>query len=103
MAVWPGASGRQYRYHVYPLTTVFKSLPGNFIYAARDEDGNWMPVYIAQTRDLHQRLEGHITVEVAHEHGATHIHTHHDSHGQAARCAEERDLIQRWHPPCNDY
>jgi hypothetical protein len=99
---WPGQSGQQYRYEVFTLDTPFKPLPGNYIYARQAEDGEWTPVYIAQTRDLHQRLEGHVTKEDAAANGATHLLAHYCSSGQAARCSEERDLILRWHPVCND-
>jgi len=100
---WTGQSGRHYQYKAYPITTPFRPLPGNFIYAKRDANGQWIPVYIAQSRDLHQRLEGRVSVDSAIQHGATHVHAHYDSAGQAARCSEERDLIDRWHPSCNDF
>ncbi len=77
-------------------------MPGNYIYAGQSEDGQWVPVYIAQTRDLHQRLEGHVSVQDAMTNGATHIHAHYCTQGQASRCSEERDLLLRWHPVCND-
>jgi hypothetical protein len=99
---WPGQSGKEYRYEIYPLGTSFQALPGNYIYARQAEDGSWIPIYIAQTRDLHQRLEGHVKVDDATENGATHIHAHYCSAGQAARCTEERDLILRWQPVCNE-
>jgi hypothetical protein len=99
---WLGQSGQEYQYEVYPIDTAFQPLPGNFIYAKQGEDGNWVPVYIAQTRGMHQRLEGHVNVDDAIANGATHIHAHYCSTGQAARCNEERDLVQRWQPVCND-
>ena len=99
---WPGESGKEYAYTVYPIDTPFHPLPGNFIYARQGEDGGWIPVYIAQTRDLHQRLEGHVRVTDAIQKGATHVHAHYDSAGQSARCTEERDLIHRWQPVCNE-
>jgi hypothetical protein len=34
--------------------------------------------------------------------GATHVHVHYCTTGQAARCTEEGDLILRWQPVCND-
>ncbi len=77
-------------------------MPGNYIYAGQTEDGRWFPVYIAQTRDLHQRLEGHVSVDDAMASGATHIHAHYDTAGQAARCTEEHDLVLQWQPVCND-
>lgn len=99
---WSGASGAEYQYEIYPLDATFRPLPGNYIYAKQTEDGYWVPVYIAQTRDLHQRLEGHVKLEDAVAHGATHLHAHYCSAGQAARCTEERDLIQHWQPVCNE-
>ena len=99
---WPGQSGKEYQYEVYPIDTAFQALPGNFIYAKQAEDGSWIPIYITQTRDMHQRLEGHVSLDDAVANGATHIHVHYCTTGQAARCTEERDLIQRWQPACND-
>lgn len=99
---WPGASGTEYQYVVYPLNAEFPPLPGNYMYAGQAEDGTWVPLYIAQTRDMHQRLEGHEKLQDSMERGATHIHVHFNGAGQAARCTEERDLIARWQPPCNE-
>jgi len=99
---WPGQSGKEYPYEIYPFDTPFRPLPGNYIYAKQLADGDWSPIYIAQTRDLHQRLEGHVRVEDAIANGATHLHAHYATAGQAARCTEEHDLIQRWRPVCND-
>ncbi len=99
---WPGQSGKEYSYWVYAINTGFQSSPGNFIYARQTGDGRWFPIYIAQTRDLHQRLEGHVSAADAMAKGATHIHAHYDKVGQAARCSEEHDLVRRWKPACND-
>ena len=99
---WPGQSGKEYQYEVFALDTPFRPLPGNYIYAQQAEDGSWIPIYVAQTRDLHQRLEGHVRMDDAIANGATHLHAHYSSAGQAARCTEEHDLILRWRPVCND-
>ena len=99
---WAGQSGKEYQYEIYPLDATFRPLPGNYVYAQQTEDGGWIPVYIAQTRDLHQRLEGHVRTEDAVANGATHLHAHYDQAGQAARCSEERDLILQYHPVCNE-
>ena len=99
---WPGQSGKEYQYEVHPIDTAFRPLPANYMYAGQDENGGWVPIYIAQTRDLHQRLEGHVSVDDAMRNGATHIHVHYSTTGQAARCSEERDLLDRWQPVCND-
>jgi len=99
---WCGQSGNEYQYEIHPIDTAFRPLPGNYIYAKQSEDGSWIPIYIAQTRDLHQRLEGHVTLVDAMSNGATHVHVHYSTAGQGARCTEERDLILRWQPVCND-
>jgi len=99
---WPGHSGAEYQYTVYELDTEFPPLPGNYIYCKQSEEGQWVPLYVAQTRDMHQRLEGHEKLQDAIEHGATHIHVHFSAAGQAARCTEEHDLITLWRPVCNE-
>jgi len=99
---WPGQSGKGYQFEVFPLDASFRPLPGVYIYAGQAEDGSWVPIYIAQTRDLHQRLEGHVRVDDAVANGATCLHAHYCSAGQAARCSEEHDLILRWQPVCNE-
>jgi hypothetical protein len=101
-ATWRGQSGTEYPYEIRPIDASFKPLPANFIYAMQSEDGTWVPIYIAQTRDLNQRLEGHVRTGDAIAQGATHIHIHLSTVGQAARCSEERDLIQLWNPVCNE-
>ena len=99
---WPGQSGTEYQYEIHSIDTSFQPLPGNYIYAYKAEDGTWIPIYIAQTRGLHQRLEGHVKMEDAIAYGATHIHVHYCALGQATRCNEERDLVLHWKPVCND-
>jgi hypothetical protein len=99
---WVGQSGTHYPYEIHPLDAQFQAVPANYIYAGQSEDGTWVPVYIAQTRALMQRLEGHVSLADASAQGATHIHVHLSTTGQSARCSEEHDLIERWHPVCNE-
>jgi hypothetical protein len=99
---WPGQSGAQYPYEIHPLDATFQAVPANYIYAKQSEDGSWVPIYIGQTRALQQRLEGHLTVDDAVALGATHIHVHLSTTGQAARCTEEHDLLELWHPASNE-
>jgi hypothetical protein len=99
---WPGQSGKEYQHTVYPIDTTFPAVPGNYIYAKQSEEGEWIPLYIAQTRDMHQRLEGHEKLQDATENGATHIHVDFSSGSQAGRCTEEKDLILRWRPMLNE-
>jgi hypothetical protein len=83
------------------MDATFQAVPANYIYAGQSEDGQWVPIYIGQTRALKQRLEGHVSLEDAMAQGATHIHVHISTTGQAARCSEEHDLLEFWHPVCN--
>jgi hypothetical protein len=99
---WPGQSGKEYDFEIYPLGATFRPMPGIYIYAKQLDYGEWWPIYISQTRDLHQRLEGHVSRQDAVAHGATHIHAHYCNAGQGARFTEEHDLVQRWQPVCND-
>jgi hypothetical protein len=100
--IWPGHSGKEYPYQIHPIGAAFKPESGNYILASESEAGGWVPLYVAQSRDVHQRLEGYEKQQKAVEMGATHIHVHVSSASQAARCEEERDLILRWQPACND-
>jgi hypothetical protein len=99
---WKGKSGTAYPYKIHPIEDEFRPLPANYLYAFKTEDGQWVPIYIAQTRDLHQRLEGQGKLDDAKRNGATHIHVHVSTQGQAARCSEERDLVDQWQPVCNE-
>jgi hypothetical protein len=99
---WSGQSGAEYQFTIYPIDATLPPLPGVYVYARQEEDGQWTPLYIAQTRDMHQRLEGHEKLQDAIENGASHIHVNLSASGQAARCTEERDLIARWQPLFNE-
>ena len=98
---WQGQSGRTYGYWIYPLGTNFKDEPGNYIYAKQTEPNRWRPVYIGQTVSLRDRLADHEKEACAKRNGATHIHVHLTTGGEAARRAEESDLIAKWQPACN--
>lgn len=99
---WTGKSGKQYQYWIYPIGTNFKEVAGNYIFAKETQPGRWLPCYIGQAENLNNRLGNHEKEACAKRHGATHIHVHTNSAGEAARLAEEKDLIQYWQPPCNE-
>lgn len=99
---WSGKSGKQYQYWIHPVGTTFKEEPGNYIYAKETRPGYWAPCYIGQTKNLNDRLSDHEKEACAKRQGATHIHAHTNGHGEAARLAEEKDLILKWQPPCNE-
>ncbi len=56
---WPGKSGTQYKYWIYPIGTSFKERPGNYVFAKETKPGSWSPCYIGQTDNLNERLGNH--------------------------------------------
>lgn len=99
---WPGKSGAQYKYWIYPIETNFKEAAGNYIFAKETKPGSWSPCYIGQTENLNDRLGNHEKEACAKRNGATHIHAHLNGSGDTARKVEEKDLITEWKPPCNE-
>ena len=99
--MWPGASGKEYKYWIYRIGTTFKDTPGNYIFAKESSPGRWTPIYIGETESLRDRLSNHDKMPCVKRHGGTHIHAHTTSGGQDVRRAEESDLLAKWDPPCN--
>lgn len=99
--IWPGKSGKKYTYQIFTIDTTFKEEAGNYIFCKRNANDNWTPQYIGQTKSLSDRLDDHDKEACAKRHGATHIHAHLNSQ-EAARLAEEKDLILNFQPPCNE-
>lgn len=100
--MWPGKSGKEYQYWIYPMEANFKESPGNYIFAKETRPGYWSPCYIGQTVNLNQRLGDHEKESCSKRNGATHIHAHLTEGGEMIRRAEEKDLVLKWQPPCND-
>ena len=98
---WPGVSGREYKYWIYPIDTNFKDEPGNYIFAKRTASGQWTPVYIGETQSLRERLPNHEKLPCVNRNRGSHLHVHLTSGGQQARLAEETDLLRKFSPPCN--
>jgi hypothetical protein len=99
---WPGASGRTYKYYVFPIGTRFTNeTPANYVYCAESPAHGWKPQYIGQTGNLRERLGNHEKEACAIAQGATHLHVH-LSGAEADRLVEEKDLIQHFNPCCNE-
>ena len=99
---WTGQSGTQYTYWIYPRGQKFTGeTPGNYIHAKETESGSFIAIYVGQTKDLNVRLSNHEKQQCVDSHGATHLHVHANNKGEAARLAEESDLIARLQPACN--
>ena len=100
--MWPGASGKKYKYRIYPLNTSFEDSPGNYIFAKETSIGRWKPIYIGETDSLQDRLSNHEKMPCVKRHGGTHVHVHTDPSEEELRRAEELDLLANWGPSCNN-
>lgn len=98
---WTGTSGTAYTYHYYPLGTVLRPVPGNYVFGYRSASGGWVALYVGQTEDLNARFDDHHKIDCAKSRGATHVHARVNNGGRDARLREEADLIMRYRPPCN--
>jgi len=101
---WQGQSGKKYRYWVLATPKVGSSIQdvgGNYCFAKQLPNGNFTPLYFGIADDLRVRIPGHELWEEAIRLGATHVMGHTTPDGDAARRAEERDLIAYWNPPLN--
>ena len=95
--IWKGASGAGYGYWVHGIpTSINPGQDGNYIYAKKDAQGLWQPIYIGQG-DLKARtdIDNHHQSRCLKAHGATHVHVH-TSGREAERLAEEQDLLSNY-------
>ena len=92
---WPGASGKVYAYwFVRQLAAEsLKAEGGNYIFGRRLPNGNFLPIYVGETDNFRARLPSHERWKEAKKAGATHVMAHITPAGEAARKAEEKDLI----------
>lgn len=92
---WTGKSGKKYSYFVYSLPASFApNQPGNYIYAKRDAQGYWVPIYIGEG-DLNDRANNHHQALCIRQKGATHFHCHKNG-AERERLAEEADLLANY-------
>ena len=95
---WKGASGSTYTYYIHKLPyRPSDEHDGNYIFA-KLSGRTWLAVYIGQGH-LQSRYDAALEEGCVTDKGATHYHVHTAS-SEAARTAEERDLIVG-NPECN--
>jgi predicted restriction endonuclease len=100
---WKGASGREYKYWIYDIGyDKFDPVPANYIFTKETESRTHKPIYIGETGDITERFDYHHKIDCIRRNGATHINAHKSSSDKETRCKEETDLINKWHPICND-
>src|SRR5271154_6146866 len=88
---WLGASGQSYTYHIYSNPPHFNAdQDGNYIYAKKNQEGKWVPIYIGQGCLSDRCCESHHRAGCIQSKGATHVHAHLQA-SEATRKAEEKD------------
>jgi hypothetical protein len=100
---WAGNSGT-YRYWFLEKprdSAAIQDVAGNYAFVKQLATGNFIPIYFGIADSLQNRIPNHERFDDAVKAGATHVMAHTTPAGEAARIAEERDLIQRWNPPLN--
>ena len=97
-----GASGKEYFYTPYPWATRWHADPANYAFGWQEgETGDWRIAYVGETASLFHRMRSHGQWEAARKLGATHVLVNLNAGGQAARRAEEQDLIAKLQPALN--
>jgi len=101
--MWEDASGNKHKYWIYDFGyDSFAAVPANYIFAKETSPQYYKPIYIGQTGNISDRFDNHHKMDCIKRNGATHIHAHKSSSDEETRCEEESDLIEKWHPICND-
>jgi len=99
-----GRSGKQYRFHVFPLGTRFRKISGVYVVACRDRvaDGGYCytALFAGRTVDLSQPFAEHPQAQACAQHGANCICVLKDR-SEASRVAKEQDLLAALHRPDN--
>ena len=101
---WPDATGRTYRYWFLATPAVASSIQdvaGNYVFAKRLPNGNYVPLYFGIADSLRNRIPSHDRWHDAVRAGATHVLAHTTPAGDTAQAAEEKALIQHWNPTLN--
>jgi len=95
-------SGKRYIYDVYLITgTIFKNVPGNYMFAYQIPNGLWQVLYVGQTSNFASRMSNHEKLGIAIKNGATHILAH-VNNNEIARINEEFEMINYLQPALNE-
>jgi hypothetical protein len=99
--VWTGRSGSLYSFVARPLEESPGEEGGVYILGRRHpkQDG-WVAICVGESEHFAEFLRTHPKRQCARDHAATHFHVLPEADASARR-AIVRDLIARWHPPCN--
>jgi hypothetical protein len=93
---WVGKSGTRYTYYVYPRhPNLNEGQDGNYIYAKKNSDGRWVPVYMGEGDLAKRATSDHHRIRCIDSKGATHVHLHLNAKKEDRR-AEEQDLLANY-------
>ncbi len=93
---WIGKSGTKYTHYIYPRHPVInEGQDGNYIYAKKNRDGLWVPVYIGQGELSKRATTDHHRIRCIDSKGATHVQLHLNAKKED-RLAEEQDLLANY-------
>jgi predicted GIY-YIG superfamily endonuclease len=100
-----GASGRQYKFNVYPIDTKFAPVAAVYLVTKRTPNarggGSHSYLYVGQTGNLPERFDNHHKEYCFRRNGANCVCVHQDGNEQS-RLSKERDIYLKHRPPCND-
>ena len=91
---WTGASGAEYVYYVFERDVEVPARMGNYIYARKNQEGHWVPVYMGQG-DLSVRCSDPALLERIGRKQATHVHLRLNAR-EDDRVQELTDLLARY-------
>ena len=100
-----GASGSKYEFNSYAFGTNFKENYGAVYFITnrhKNDDGGYSheKIYVGQTEDLSTRFDHHHKQDCFDQNNANCICIHGEQN-ENIRLNIERDLIDKYNPPCN--
>ncbi|WP_398473171.1 hypothetical protein [Tardiphaga sp.] len=102
---WIGQLGTQYEFQLDPIRTIYRDIPGVYIFCQSIGGNLWKPLYVGETSSMRRRLtdelDAHHSFGAVLLNGATHLSTLHVSSGLAERFRIETDLRHALRPCCN--
>ena len=85
---------------VYVHSANWHQVPGLYIFAGQNSQGQWYPLYIGKAESLAERLPTHERWTEAAQLGATRVHARVEQQ-KAKRAIHEKQLIQYYQPRLN--
>ena len=95
-----GNSGTSYEFSVYTYGATFQAVGAVYAIMRRDDEGRHAVIYIGQTGDLSEKLDGHEKEPCFKTFVANRTCIHEDDY-EDSRLQIEADLIGKHSPSCN--